>query len=55
MYLLLNFYQNTTEIPNVMGMGHVPKILGENPVLIKTLALLDIYTFCHLFMCTYMY
>ena len=21
----------TTEIPNVMGMGHVPKILGKSP------------------------
>ena len=26
-----NFYQNTTEIPNSMGMGHVLKILEKVP------------------------
>ena len=27
----MHFLQNT-EIPNLMGMGHVPKILRKNPV-----------------------
>ena len=45
MYFFPQFLTNTTEIPNLMGVGYVPKIMGKNPVVIKSVINIPITKF----------